>query len=404
MDIETRWATDDDLPAIALADGRAFGEQYTAEDMEDRRIVLDLSRFLLAVDDGEIVGITGDFQLQMTMPGGACLPFPGVTWVSVAATHRRRGVLTRMMREQHQRFLDEGAALSALTASEGRIYGRFGYGPATLMRKTVVDRRAARLRADLPESGRVRFVAPEEARRILPGLHQRWCATTPGAVARDDRSWDFYFLDREKWRDGASECHYVVHPDGFVAYRVASHWNERAPAHEIRVRDLFAAAPGADVDLWRFLLGLDLAGPINCWDVAADDPLPFLLDDVRAARTTVADDGVWIRPLDIAATLGARRYRVDGRLTLDVHDGFLDRGGRFTLEGGPGGATVSAAAGGTSADLSLGVGALGSIFLGAHSASTLARAGLIDEHTPGALDRADLMFSVDRQPRHGTGF
>ena len=340
MDIETRWATDDDLAAIATADGRAFGMPYTEQDIEDRRLVLDLSRFLLAVDDTEIVGITGDYRLQMTMPGGAYLPLPGVTWVSVAATHRRRGVLTRLMREQHQRFVDEGLALSALTASEARIYGRFGYGPATLARKTTVDRRFARVRADLPESGRVRYVDKDEARRLLPGLHERWRAMTPGAVDRDDGAWDFYFLDRESWRDGASECHYVVHPDGYVAYRVASHWNEGAPAHEVRVRDLFTAAPGAEADLWRFLLGLDLAGPIITWDLAADDPLPFLLDNHRAAQTTVSDDGVWLRPLDVAATLAARRYRVEGRLTLEVHDGFLDRGGRVTVEGGPAGAAA----------------------------------------------------------------
>ena len=271
------------------------------------------------------------------------------------------------------------------------------------MRKTTVDRRFARLRAGLPESGRVRFVGTDEARTVLPGLHDRWRAQTPGAVDRSPESWAFYFLDRESWRGGASACQYVVHPDGFVAYRVAENWNEGAPAHEIRLRDFFAASPGARIDLWRFLLGLDLAGPITTWDLAADDPLPFLLDDYRAARTSKADDGVWLRPLDVGATLAARRYRVDGRLTLDVHDGFLDRGGRFTLDGGPEGAYAQATPG-TPADLGLGIGALGSIFLGAHPASRLAAAGLIEEHTPGALAQADLMFSVDRQPIHGTGF
>ena len=250
----------------------------------------------------------------------------------------------------------------------------------------------------------MRFVDTDEARAVLPELYDRWRAADAGR--RRPRARRAGTSTSSTARAGGTAppaCHYVVHPDGFVAYRIAENWNEGAPAHEIRVRDFFAASPGARIDLWRFLLGLDLAGPITTWDLAADDPLPFLLDDYRAARTTKADDGVWLRPLDVAATLAARRYRVDGRLALDVHDGFLDRGGRFTLDGGPDGAYAQATPG-TTADLSLGIGALGSIFLGAHPASRLAAAGLIEEHTPGALARADLMFSVERQPIHGTGF
>ena len=93
---------------MVLADGRAFGNQYTDQDVEDRRLILDLSRFLLALDGREVVGITGDYPLQMTMPGGAFVPVPGVTWVSVAPTHRRRGILTRLMREQHERLHRRG--------------------------------------------------------------------------------------------------------------------------------------------------------------------------------------------------------------------------------------------------------------------------------------------------------
>ena len=275
------------------------------------------------------------------------------------------------MREQHQRFVDEGVALSALTASEARIYGRFGYGPATLARKTTVDRRfaraarrSARVRPSaLRRQGRGR-AAPARPPRPLAGQ-------TPGAVDRDDGSWDFYFLDRESWRDGASECHYVVHPDGYVAYRVASHWNEGAPAHEVRVRDFFAASPRCpQADLWRFLLGLDLAGPI--------------IDLGPGRRRSAALPAR--RPPGAAHDQGVRRRRVAAPARRGRHAGRppLPRGGparrststtaSSTVAGGspsraaPRRAAADAHAA-TTADLSLGVGALGSIFLGAHKPS-----------------------------------
>ena len=62
------------------------------------------------------------------------LPVPGVTWVSVDPTVRRRGILRAMFAEQHAGFVADGAVLALLTASEGTIYGRFGYGVTTLNR------------------------------------------------------------------------------------------------------------------------------------------------------------------------------------------------------------------------------------------------------------------------------
>ena len=178
-----------------------------------------------------------------------------------------------------------------------------------------------------------------EARALLPGLHDRWRRATPGAVGRDDGWWDFLLLDREHRRHGLSSLFHTVHPDGFVTYRVRQQFNEGFPANEVEVVDLFPATAGADADLWRFLLSMDLVGPIRTWHAPAGDPLPFLLDQPCQARTTNLSDDVWLRLLDVPAALAARTYQVDGGLVLGVHDGFLDRGGRFLLDGGPSGAT-----------------------------------------------------------------
>ena len=401
MDITIRRATEADWPAFAHVDSRNFGFRYTEQDLADARLILDVERFFLALDGPDVVGLTGDYQLDMTVPGGS-LPAAGVTWVSVNTTHRRRGVLTAMFLEQHRAYLDEGYAVAILGASESGIYGRFGYGAATEIRRLEIDRRTAQVRRDVPESGPVRMIEDGEARALLPGLHDRWRRATPGAVGRNEGWWDFLLLDREHRRHGLSSLFHTVHPDGFVTYRVRHQFNDGFPANEVEVVDLFPVTAGAHADLWRFLLSMDLVGPIRTWHAPPGDPLPFLLDQPRQARTTNVSDDVWLRLLDVPAALAARTYQVDGGLVLEVHDGFLDRGGRFLLDGGPAGATCVPTD--RAPDLELGIAALGSLYLGGHTAWTLAQAGLVDERTDGALQRAGLMFGTDRPAHCGTHF
>jgi predicted acetyltransferase len=246
------------------------------------------------------------------------------------------------------------------------------------------------------------MVSAEEARPLVPELHERWRRRTPGGLTRWDALWDFLFLDREHRRDGSSSKFFSLHPDGYVCYRVETRRNGGFPANLVRVVDLFAATDGAYIDLWRHLLSIDLAGPVTAWNVGAGDPLALLVDAPRQVKTMELRDGVWLRLLDVPVALAARCYEADGALVLDVHDGFLDRGGRFLLEGGPAGASCVPTD--RAPDLSLGVDALGALYLGGHSPATLAAAELVDEHTPGANPRATAMFAAERPPDFGTEF
>jgi predicted acetyltransferase len=402
VDVTIRRATEADWPELAFVDSRNFGFQYSEQDLEDNRLIVDVERFYVAVDDGRIVGLTGDYGLEMTVPGGTALAVPGLTWVSVSTTHRRRGLLTALFAQQHRGYLEQGYPLAILGASESGIYGRFGYGPATQLRRVELDRRLVRMRADLPVGEAVRMVDTDEARRLVPAIHDRWRRQTPGAIARSEAWWDFLFLDREHRRKGASPRFHTVHPDGFVTYRVQTQMQDGFPANSVEVLDLFAIAPEAHAELWRFLLSIDLAAAVRTWDAPPGDPVEFLLDQPRQARTTEVSDGTWVRILDVAAALAARTYLVEGSLVLDVHDAFLDRGGRFHLEGGPDGATCRRTD--RTPDLVLGISTLGSIYLGAHAPHTLARAQLIDARSDAVLARADAMFATDRPPHTGTNF
>jgi predicted acetyltransferase len=392
-----RRATAKDLHAVAEADGRGFGVHYTEADLRDFESLLDLDLFWLAVDpDDAVVGVTGSFDFRVTAPGGAVLPMPGVTWVSVALTHRRRGVLRALMAEQHRDFLARGHALAGLTASEGTIYGRFGYGPTTADRAVEIPRRRAVLRPDLPDTGGVRQAGTAEFRELAPDIHRRWAGRRPGAVHRTPVWWDVLLADHEHRRGGGTALFHLVHRDGYASFR--RHHDERA----CRVVDMVAVTAEAHRELWRVLLAMDLVETVGHRSLPLDDPLPLLLTDPRQVQTTALRDGMWVRVLDVAAALSARTYGVEVDVVLDVADPFLDHGGRFRLRGGPEGATCAPTT--AAAAARLGVADLGPLLLGGQRVPALVDAGRLAADDPAVLRRLDLALLTERLPVHGTEF
>lgn len=391
-----RRATEADLPALIAADERGFNARMSEEEIADAATLLPPERFLVAVDPADgIVGVTGAYDMAMTLPGGAVLPAPGVAWVSVATTHRRRGILRALMAEQHRGFLDAGMPLSMLTASHTAIYGRFGYGEATRTRWSDIDPRFAEFRADAPDPGGVRFAETAEVGEHAPDVHRRWAARTPGAVARSDAWWARFLLDRPYSRQGGSRMFHLVHPDGWACYR-SLHGDNGTTLQA----DVFAATDDAHAALWRVLLAKELVTTVRT-RLTLDDPLPLLLTDSRLVTTTSTHDGLWVRVLDVPAVLGARRYAVEVDAVLEVRDGFLDRGGRFRLVGGPDGATCEPVT--TDADVHLDVADLGSLVTGHRRARTLARAARLTGDGK-AIDRLDAAFVPEREPFHATEF
>ena len=107
-------------------------------------------------------------------------------------------------------------------------------------------------------------------------------------------------------------------------------------------------------------------------------------------------DGLWLRILDVERALEARSYAAEGTLVLELSDEFVpDNAGTWTLEAGPSGASVSR---GGDAELRLDIRDLASAYLGGFTFGRLAAAGLVEELTPGAIDRADSLFRTPRAP------
>jgi predicted acetyltransferase len=397
VSIELRTATEDDLPAMFASDSRAFGFTYEQQDIDDRRTIIDPERFHLAIDGGKIVGVAGAFAFEMTVPGGASLPTGGVTWVHVATTHRRQGLLTRLMGAAHDDLRARGEPLAALGASESGIYGRFGYGLATMGRSTRIERHRAAFRDDAPIGGGVRFIDVDEARDVLPKLWDRFRRQRAGEVTISDGWWTFYETVWRKPEDGWTTAMILVHDDGYLAYRLKEEWDGGFTKTALQVEDNVWCTPEAHATLWKTVVSTDLVATITSNLHALDDPLPMWLVDPRALRTSSLTDGVWVNLLDPVTALRARRYDVADRLVLQVVDG-----PRLELDAGPDGASVRPSR--RRADVTLAPAELASLLMGGVRATALGRGGRIDEHTAGALRRADFLFDVTPLPFCSTHF
>jgi predicted acetyltransferase len=403
----------DELEAFFRPVLRGFGHPApTPENIEDERLIWEPARSLGALDGDDWVGGTGAFTMDLTLPGGAVIPAAGVTMVGVAATHRRRGILTELMRRQ----LDDIAAgpepVAILTASESIIYGRFGYGVATRGVRQRLAVGHARLRPDAPMAGgRLRVMTIDEARAALPAAYERIRAGRPGWVRRSEAWWETHvFLDRPDQRDGATALYVLGHHDdsgpldGWAAYRVAVDWRDRLPASRVVVEDIAAVDDAVQLALWQGLVDVDLSVEVDALHVAVDDPLPWAVADPRRVRTSELSDWLWLRILDVPAALGPRRWGAAGRVVLDVVDRFRPAsGGRFAVAAeATGTGTVTATD--EPADLVLGAEELGALALGGVAPSLLARAGRIAEERAGALAVADALFRAERAPHCATEF
>ena len=391
MSITVRTAEEGDWAALCHADGRAFGFAYTPALIEQARSINDVSRFELALDGTQIVGIVGAFTLQVTLPGGGQLPMGGVTWVSTAATHRRQGVLSRLMARSLADIDRRGEPVSMLFASEGAIYERYEFGVATCVRVTSIDRRLAQIRPEFrPPSGSVRFVAGEEALSHITDVWRRFHRTRAGEVDRN-AAWHRFLSERGAEPQGSyGPMNYLAHRDGYAAYRIEEHWNDGHPAHNLRLVELAAVTADAHVALWHTVLGVDLVGAIVSRQVPIDDPLPYLLTDPRALRTTGLNDGVWVNIRDVAACFAARTYQTTDKIVVEIG------GDRWAIDGSPTGATCTRAR--TRPDLVMDRATLGALLLGGVRPSALAAGRRLVARSPEALRRADAFFVTSPAP------
>jgi predicted acetyltransferase len=299
--------------------------------------------------------------------------------------------------ELHARMTAARYPIAGLEASEAGIYGRFGYGAATVGHSLAIDRRAARFHAEVPDPGGVRMVRPAQHREQLEEIYERWRLQTPGGLFSPRQLWDEVLADREATRHGGSPYFCLLHADGFAMYRV--HGGEGKDTVEIT--KLAAVTPQAHIALWRVLLGMDLMATVTV-ESHPDNLLPYLLTDHRLVRIIGTEDGLWLRMLDIPAVLEARRYAADVSAVLDISDDVLGGGGRFALEVRD--LRARCVPTDEAADVHADLSVLGSLYLGAHRASAFATARRLRCNDSALVAQLDAAFATDVPAELGYGF
>jgi predicted acetyltransferase len=398
-DIVIDSAVADDWEAIYKASSAAFNEDGDEAWSAVERTVFEPERTLVARRDGELVGTAGIYTRRLSVPG-ATVPAAHVTLISVAATARRQGVLTRFMRRQFADIQAAGEPIAVLWASEGRIYQRFGYGLAARKLSLSVDTRETRLMIPAAR-GRLREGTPADLRDVLVKVYDQAYAQRPGWSERAPRHWDYRLADPEFIRRGGSARRAVIHEgtggvDGYALWRVASKWDDGGPAGEVRVMEQVATTPEAYLALWRFLLTMDLTRTTSHWAAAVDEPLFFLVNEPRRLGAKLGD-ALWLRIIDVPSALSARRYAARVDVVIELADELIaGNAGRWHLTGAPDGARCTSTM--EPADLVCDIRSLSTVYLGDVQLSSLAAAGLVRERRPGALAAATAAFGWHRAP------
>jgi predicted acetyltransferase len=400
MDLQIRRITEDEFVPFLLASELASGDVPDRHEIERERSIAEPDRNVAAFDGPDIVGTAGAFTMPMTVPGAELVVgYP--TLVGVLPTHRRRGIAAGLMRALLDDARERGELLSVLYASEGGIYGRFGFGLGTIgLRLRIETARSAFVRG-YDASGQMRLVDRERAVKEILAVHEATRLGISGMVHLDERRLA-YVIGHEHGADKERPTFFALHEgatgvDGYTMYKVAQDWPEGTPNSTLHVRDLVAANPGAYADLWRFVLDVDLVTSVEASNRPVDEPLLHLMREPRRLGARMSDN-LWVRLVDVPSALAARRYAAAGRLVLEVADPFCPwNGGGYALEATEDGAAVVNPTT-DAAEIACTASDLGATYLGGTSFRELHRAGRVEERAEGALARADAMFGWDPAP------
>jgi predicted acetyltransferase len=384
----------DELRHAVDAISHYFGNVSSEEDAKTFSKWIDVERMHAAWDGDRVIGGAGAFTYRMSVPGGGSVPAGGVTVVGVLPTHRRRGVLTSMMRAQLDDCRARGDAAAFLWASEATIYTRFGYGLASLMGEMKLAKDRTRFALPFEPRGVVRLVDLEEAARLFPPLYEQAFAHRPGMFSRSEEWWTTRRLLTGPKTPNPKNLALLEldgEPAGYAIYQVKQDWASGSSKGVVTIQEAVAPTPEATRELWRWLLDFDWTSEFHAGLLPVDHPLFLLLAEPRRMRFEL-NDGVWVRLIDIPQAMAARTLG-EGEVVLELMDAFMpSNAGRWRVAAG--GAEQTDAR----AELALDVTALGSVYLGGFTFGDLVRGSRAQELVPGAVERADALFASSVAP------
>ncbi|KJQ55879.1 GNAT family N-acetyltransferase [Microbacterium sp. SA39] len=389
----------DDATADAFqraADRGFLGAEPNADALAHARAVFQTRRNIgvyeaEAVPHAFPVATTNAWVTPLTLPGGGSIGMWAISMVTVAGTHRRRGIARALLEGELRAAASAGVPIAGLTASEATIYGRYGFGPAVPVARFVVDTRRAGWNGVTPP-GRVEYVDRETLAADIGRVHDRTRRAVPGRIEGWQGRWEGLsgaatsVTERDKVR-GVRYVDEAGEVRGAVAYTM----NEKGDSFRfaLDVRLLVAETPDALAALWRFVVQHDLVDQVTADLRPVGDALPWLVADQRAVEQSVHDHG-WLRILDVPDALSARTYSGPLDLVIRVDDplGFAE--GSWHIQADADGDVTVEETSERAADVTIGVSALSALFVGGVGAMTLHAAGLIaaDDAAVRSLDRA----------------
>jgi predicted acetyltransferase len=358
---------------------------------------LPAQRVYAAWEGGRAVGGLGAFLFQLAVPGGR-VPAAGVTIAGVLPTHRRRGVLRAMMQALLDAAHVRGEPIAYLWATEGTIYGRFGFGLASLTAEIDLARERSAFHAPFSTFGRVRLVSLGTAEELLAPIYEAVAVETPGMFARSSAWWQARILADPEWRrrgNGDLQCVVLElegRPAAYALYRINPAFQRGIQTGSVAAIEVIAPSPEATRGIWRYLLDIDWMARVKADLLPADHPLLLLIAEPRRLDFTLKD-GLWVRLVDVQTAFAARSYKARGSVVIDVIDEFCPWNAGCWLVGSEGVERTDDAPG-----LRCDVSALGSVYLGGFTWSQLARALRVQELLPGAIAHADAIFQAGKAP------
>jgi len=363
------------------------------------------------------VGTVNSWPAQLTLPGSTqerprTLPSWAISSVSVAATHRRRGIARNLLEGELRTAVALGVPMAMLTVSESTIYGRFGFAPATYAAEWTIDTRRVRWSGPAASTagtvGRVEYLSVAEYRDEVPKLYDRVRVTSPGEIDVWPLRWDQLVGSVEPDSERTKSLRAVRYVDeggatrGLALFRLTG-GDDDFTQHTVTVARLDAETADADLALWRFLLELDLTIELKAHLRRPEEPMRWLLGDFRAAHVDVWEHQ-YLRVLDVAAVYEARGYSAPGSVVFEVTDALGFASGVWSLVVEPvdgvlrGTVTkLDAVPDGVPA-LSMSANELAAIYLGGVSVTTMVAAGRVSQLRPGSASAADALLRVDRAP------
>ncbi len=379
----------------------------------------DGQRFAAEVDGADpdsYPGIYGVFTLTLSVPGSAgssrSVACPGLTWVGVHPDHRRKGVLTAMIRDHFERVRKEdGAHVSALHASEPAIYGRYGYGMASAELHVTLGRGTRLTAPHLEEL--VARTTTQLTSAAVPDVSKRMrechlAQAELGSVVGDAGYYARICLERpDQLRDKEPRRVLFARRDGndvgFAMFRRTHKWEKARPAGELAVWAV-VGDPAARLALLRRLVDFDLMGTVKVHTVGVDDPLIHWAAGPRATSDVETYDSLWVRLVDLPGALQARAWSAPCDVVVAVEDTHApwNAGTWRVRAAADGAATVERST--AAADLRLPVSALGAAYLGGGNLVTLERAGLVEELRRGAAAELWRAMRTEVAPTAAVGF